>query len=158
MPSCFRISICGKQDRSVDDIEAAMLTPHKSPENHASTANDGGLIRSPSISLARGSGAIPVIGEKFAANLVTGIASMSAPLAVSPGVSTLLPYLSDAYDSGAYSRSFDFSWSLSLVSSTRKPTKNLPQYHDADESDVFFLSGAGSRGLLSMQKLWDRVS
>ena len=34
-----------------------------------------------------------------------------------------------------------FGWSLSLSSITRKIDKGLPQYQDADESDVFILSG-----------------
>lgn len=38
----------------------------------------------PSISLPKGGGAIRFIGEKFAANPVTGTGSMSVPIAVSP--------------------------------------------------------------------------
>jgi hypothetical protein len=33
-------------------------------------------------------------------------------------------------------------WTLSLPSITRKTDKGLPKYRDADESDVFILSGA----------------
>jgi hypothetical protein len=39
----------------------------------------------PAISLPKGGGAIRGMGEKFAANPVTGSRSMSIPLAVSPG-------------------------------------------------------------------------
>jgi hypothetical protein len=53
---------------------------------------------------------------------------------------------------------FGFGWSLSLASITRKTGKGLPRYHDADASVLFFLSDAGSRDLLSMQKLRDRCS
>jgi hypothetical protein len=39
----------------------------------------------PSLSLPKGGGAIRGIGEKFAANRVTGTGSMSVPIATSPG-------------------------------------------------------------------------
>ena len=42
-------------------------------------------ITPPSISLPKGGGAIHGIGEKFAANPVTGTGSMSVPIATSPG-------------------------------------------------------------------------
>ena len=97
---------------------------------------------SPSISLPKGGGAIRGIGEKFAANPVTGTGSMTVPIAVSPGRSGFGPQLSLSYDSGAGNGPFGFGWSLSLPSITRKTDKGLPKYADADESDVFVLSGA----------------
>jgi RHS repeat-associated protein len=96
----------------------------------------------PSISLPKGDGAIRGIGEKFAANPVTGTGSMSVPIATSPGRSGFGPQLSLAYDSGAGNGPFGFGWSLSLPAITRKTDKGLPQYRDAEESDVFILSGA----------------
>ena len=39
----------------------------------------------PTISLPKGGGAIRGVGEKFAANPVTGTGSMSVPIATSPG-------------------------------------------------------------------------
>jgi RHS repeat-associated protein len=82
------------------------------------------------------------MGEKFAANPVTGTGSMSVPIATSPGRSGFGPQLSLSYDSGAGNGPFGFGWSLSLPSITRKTDKGLPQYQDAEESDVFILSGA----------------
>ena len=82
------------------------------------------------------------MGEKFAANPVTGTGSMSVPIATSPGRSGFGPQLSLSYDSGAGNGPFGFGWSLSLPSITRKTDKGLPQYLDAIESDVFILSGA----------------
>jgi RHS repeat-associated protein len=98
--------------------------------------------RAPSISLPKGGGAIRGIGEKFAANPVTGTGSLSVPLAVSPGRSGFGPRLSLSYDSGAGNGPFGFGWSLSLPSITRKTDKGLPRYRNAEESDVFILSGA----------------
>lgn len=97
---------------------------------------------SPAINLPKGGGAIRGIGEKFAANPVTGTGSMSVPIATSPGRSGFGPQLSLSYDSGSGNGPFGFGWSLSLPSITRKTEKGLPQYFDAQESDVFVLSGA----------------
>ena len=96
----------------------------------------------PSISLPKGGGAIRGMGEKFAANPVTGTGSMSIPIATSPGRSGFGPQLSLTYDSGSGNGPFGFGWSLSLPSITRKTDKGLPQYLDAEESDVFILSGS----------------
>ena len=100
----------------------------------------------PSISLPKGGGAIRGIGEKFAANPVTGTGSMSVPIATSPGRSGFGPQLSLSYDSGSGNGPFGFGWSLSLPAITRKTDKGLPRYQDgqkqAADSDVFILSGA----------------
>ncbi|PTQ91464.1 RHS repeat-associated protein [Nitrosomonas nitrosa] len=96
----------------------------------------------PTITLPKGGGAIRGMGEKFAANPVTGTGSMSVPIATSPGRAGFGPQLSLSYDSGAGNGPFGFGWSLSLASITRKTDKGLPQYQDSEESDVFILSGA----------------
>src|SRR6266508_2322459 len=96
----------------------------------------------PALSLPKGGGAVRGIGEKFAANPVTGTGSISVPLATSPGRAGFGPQLSLSYDSGAGNGPFGFGWSLSLPSITRKTDKGLPRYFDAEESDVFILSGA----------------
>src|SRR5262249_16020143 len=96
----------------------------------------------PSISLTRGGGGIRGIGEKFSANPVTGTGSMTVPIAVSPGRSGLAPQLALSYDSGAGNGPFGLGWNLSLPAITRKTDKGLPKYQDAEESDVFILSGA----------------
>lgn len=95
----------------------------------------------PSISLPKGGGAIRGIGEKFAANPVTGTGSMTIPIPASPGRSGFGPQLSLSYDSGSGNGSFGFGWTLSLPAITRKTDKGLPQYLDAEESDVYLLSG-----------------
>ena len=99
-------------------------------------------IAPPAISLPKGGGAIRGMGEKFAANPVTGTGSMSVPIATSPGRSGFGPQLSLSYDSGSGNGPFGFGWNLSLPSITRKTDKGLPKYQDADDSDVFILSGA----------------
>lgn len=113
-----------------------------SPET--SRDHQGGAQKSlaPAISLPKGGGAIRGIGEKFAANPVTGTGSMSVPIACSPGRAGFGPQLSLTYDSGSGNGPFGFGWSLGLPQITRKTDKGLPQYHDAQESDVFIMSGA----------------
>ncbi len=96
----------------------------------------------PTLSLPKGGGAIRGIGEKFGANPATGTGSMSVPLATSPGRSGFGPQLSLSYDSGSGNGPFGFGWSLSTPAITRKTEKGLPEYRDAEESDVYILSGA----------------
>jgi len=108
------------------------------------------VVSSPKIELPKGGGAIRGIGEKFAANPVTGTGSMSVPVATSPGRSGFDPDLSISYDSGAGNSPFGFGWNLSIPAITRKTDKGLPLYRDADESDVFILSG--SEDLVPMLK------
>lgn len=89
-------------------------------------------VAAPSIALPKGGGAIRGIGEKFAANPVTGTGSMTVPIATSPGRSEFGPQLSLSYDSGSGNGPFGFGWSLSLPSITRQTDKGLPCYNDAD--------------------------
>jgi RHS repeat-associated protein len=99
-------------------------------------------VAAPQLALPKGGGAIHGIGEKFAANPVTGTGSLTVPIAVSPGRAGFGPQLTLSYDSGAGNGPFGMGWSLSLPSITRKTDKGLPQYDDDAESDVFVLSGA----------------
>jgi RHS repeat-associated protein len=114
----------------------------KQPENTPGTQGKDSSPTLPAITLPKGGGAIRGIGEKFAANPVTGTGSMTVPIATSPGRSGFGPQLSLSYDSGAGNGPFGLGWSLSLPSITRKTDKGLPQYRDAEESDVFLLSGS----------------
>jgi len=101
----------------------------------------GQSVAVPSPSLPKGGGAIRGIGEKFAANPVTGTGSLTIPLAGSPGRSGFSPQLSLSYDSGAGNGPFGFGWDLALPSITRKTDKGVPRY-DRDSEDIFMLVGA----------------
>ncbi|WP_428265996.1 SpvB/TcaC N-terminal domain-containing protein [Haliangium sp.] len=96
----------------------------------------------PSVTVPKGGGAIRGIGEKFAANPVTGTGSFTVPVAVSPGRSGFGPELALSYDSGSGNGPFGWGFGLSLPAITRKTDKGLPRYVDEDESDTFILSGA----------------
>ncbi|CAH0353123.1 hypothetical protein AQB9606_03073 [Aquabacterium sp. CECT 9606] len=67
---------------------------------------------------------------------------MSVPVTLSPGRGGFGPQLALSYDSGSGQGTFGLGWSLALPSISRKTEKGLPRYLDADESDVFLLSGA----------------
>jgi len=108
----------------------------------ASQQDQTSFAQPPSISLPKGGGAIRGIGEKFAANPVTGTGSMTVPIFTSPGRSGFGPELVLSYDSGSGNGPFGFGWSLSLPSITRKTDKGLPRYLDSIESDTFILSGS----------------
>ncbi|MEO8562247.1 MAG: SpvB/TcaC N-terminal domain-containing protein [bacterium] len=103
---------------------------------------DAQRIALPTLSLPKGGGAIRGIGEKFAANPVTGTGSTSVPIPTSPGRAGFGPQLALTYDSGSGNGPFGFGWSLAVPAITRKTDKGLPQYDDGAESDVFLLSGA----------------
>jgi RHS repeat-associated protein len=118
-----------------------LLENHKEV-NTKKRGTEGEKSPVPAISLPKSGGAIRGIGEKFGVNPVTGTASLSVPIVATPGRSNFGPQLSLSYNSGAGNGPFGFGWDLSLPSITRKTDKGLPRYLDADESDVFILSGA----------------
>jgi RHS repeat-associated protein len=122
-------------------------------------ADDTFCVSAPQISLPKGGGAIRGIGEKFAANPVTGTGSLTVPIYASPGRSGFGPQLSLSYDSGAGNGPFGLGWSLALPSITRKTDKGLPRYDDADRSDIFILSGAEDLvpALVETNSAWKRV-
>lgn len=109
---------------------------------HTLQERPGPATGAPSLSLPKGGGAIRGIGEKFTASPVTGTGSISIQIPTSPGRSGFGPQLQLSYDSGAGNGTFGLGWSLSAPAITRKTDKGLPQYRDAEGSDVFVLSGA----------------
>jgi len=121
------------------------MSPVDGPTASPSDRNDddgASTPVAPVVTLPKGGGAIRGIGEKFAANPVTGTGTMSVPIPSSPGRDGFGPDLALSYDSGASAGPFGFGWSLRLASVTRKTDKGLPRYRDAEESDVFLMSGA----------------
>ncbi len=111
------------------------------PPSNSQSDSSSKSIQPPAVTLPKG-GSIRGMGEKFAANPVTGTGSMSVPITTSPGRSGFGPQLSLSYDSGTGNTIFGFGWSLSNPSITRKTDKGLPSYNDDAESDVFILSGS----------------
>src|SRR5215217_778778 len=132
--------------------------PSRQAGNGANKGAEDGRPPVPAISLPKGGGAIRGMGEKFAANPVTGTGSLSVPIYTSPGRSGFGPQLSLSYNSGAGNGPFGWGWSLSIPSITRKTAKGLPKYQDAEESDVFILSGAEDLvpALKEVNAQWER--
>jgi hypothetical protein len=124
------------------------------------TGGEGRAASPPILSLPKGGGAIQGIGEKFAANPVTGTGSMTVPIATSPLRAGFGPQLTLSYDSGSGNGPFGFGWSLSLPSISRKTDKGLPQYNDTQESDSFVISGAEDLAptLTFSGSQWQRLS
>ncbi len=130
----------------------------KNGDNSNATSSGAGGEQSPAISLPKSGGAIKGIGEKFAANTITGTASLTLPVATSAGRSGFGLQLNLSYDSGSGNGPFGFGWGLSLPNITRKTDKGLPQYRDAEESDVFMISGAEDLTpvLVQVSGQWER--
>ena len=81
------------------------------------------------------------VGEKFAANPVTGTAATTIPLGLTGGRAGFNPDLALAYDSGAGNGSLGIGWRLNLASIQRKASKELPLYQDGSDRDTYLLSG-----------------
>jgi RHS repeat-associated protein len=114
----------------------------KNTVNQGDPGGGSSAFAAPSISLPKGGGAIRGVGEKFAANPVSGSGSTTVPIVTTPGRSGLTPQLTLSYDTASGNGPFGLGWNLSLQAITRKTDKGLPKYQDAEESDVFILSGA----------------
>ena len=109
------------------------------PTPAAKAPSSTGSSLLPAVSVPKGGGAIKGIGEKFTTNPATGTASLSVPIATSPGRAGFGLSLSLSYDSGSGNGPFGAGFSLSVPQVSRKTDKGLPKYTDAD---VFVLSGA----------------
>jgi hypothetical protein len=115
--------------------------PGSKPASGDGAGTAAPAMAAPSVSMPKGGGAIRGIGEKFSAAKVSGTATVSVPIFTSPGRSGLGPELSLSYDSGAGNGPFGLGWRLALPEISRRTDKGLPTYRDAEESDVFILSG-----------------
>lgn len=117
-----------------------MLTPQKQGRDGDDPAANRSASVVPTIQLSKGGGAIRGIDQKFAANPVTGTASLSIPVHSNSSRSDFSPQLSLSYDSGGGNSAFGFGWGISVPTIARKTDKGLPRYQDEDESDTFILS------------------
>ena len=84
--------------------------------NIPGASGDTFLTTPPALSLPKGGGAIRGIGEKFAANPVTGTGTFSMPIARSPGPRRLRPAALADLRLGAGNGPFGFGWSLVAAS------------------------------------------
>ena len=96
----------------------------------------------PALALPKGGGALRGIDEKFSVNAVNGTASVEIPLPLSPGRGGFTPALGISYNSGGGNSECGLGWGLGLPAIQRRTDRRLPEYDDAQESDVFLLAGA----------------
>lgn len=100
-------------------------------------------VVAPNVELPKGGGAIRGIGEKFAAESGDGHGDNERADSGELGsVAGFGPELLLSYDSGAGNGPFGFGWSLNTPQIARATNRGLPRYQDAEESDVFLLSGS----------------
>jgi RHS repeat-associated protein len=108
------------------------------------------------ISLPKGGGALHGIGEKFSPDLHTGTGNFTIPIALPPGRNGFQPQLSLTYSTGNGSGPFGLGWNLSVPGVSRKTSKGIPRYRDADidpiKHDTFILSGAEDLVLVTSLK------
>jgi hypothetical protein len=69
----------------------------------------------PTLTLPKGGGAIRGIGDKFAANPVTGSGKLTVPLRLSQSRSNFTPDLNISYDSSSGNSAFGFGWATNVV-------------------------------------------
>jgi len=79
---------------------------------NGNAADQNSAVTSLAITLPKCGCAIRGMGEAFAANPVTVTASMTVPIATSPGRSGFGPQLSLSYDSDFGNGPFGFGWSF----------------------------------------------
>lgn len=82
-------------------IEDLMPQAFTKDTRNRGAAPEHQVVQAPAISHPKDGGAIRGIGEKVAANPVTGTGSMTVPIATSPGRAGFGPHLALSYDSGA---------------------------------------------------------
>jgi hypothetical protein len=122
----------------------------------------------PAMTLPKGGGAISGIGEKLAANPVTGIGAVLVPIAASPGRSGFGPQLSLSYDSRSANGAYSFGWYLSLSATTREADKCPPRHqgaavhlHRTKELFLLIRLGHNARFVRNQRRYWwasDRTS
>ena len=104
--------------------------------------SDNFILSIPQITLPKGGGAIKSIDEKFQVNAANGTAGFSIPFLFSPSRNSFMPSMALSYNSGSGNGIFGLGWNAEPASITRKTESKLPEYNDAEESDVFIFSGA----------------
>ena len=106
------------------------------------------------ISLPKGGGAVSGLGEKFSADLFTGAAHFTVPIAVPAGRSGLTPELSLAYSTGTGNGPFGMGWQLSLPGVSRRTARGIPRYVDDTWSIGQKMTWLKSKGLLGAM-IWE---
>lgn len=123
-------------------LQAAPVVPAAFNSQQKDEPSASHLLQIPSIAQPKGGGALKSIDEKFQVNAANGTASISISIPFSPSRSDFTPQLTLAYNSGSGNSAFGLGWDISLPSIRRRTDKMIPRYQDAEESDIFQMTGA----------------
>ena len=141
--------MAARSEPHVGNRSTCSWSPANSGPTARSTDEKSFQISPPAISLPKGGGAIRGIGEKFAANPVTGSSTFSIPLPASPGRGGFGPQLALELRLGQRQwRRSGSAGAWRCPSITRKTDKGLPRYADGDRHVPDLRrrgSGSGSR-------------
>lgn len=97
----------------------------------------------PELELPKGGGALASIDESLTVNAVTGTASLSLPLPLSPGRDGFGPKLALQHDSGLGNSPFALGWGCAPPSIARRSRARIPRFiDDGPDADPIELSGA----------------
>jgi len=96
----------------------------------------------PKVTLPKSGGSIRSIDEKFSVNAANGTAGCNIPFPFSASRNSFMPSLGLSYSSGSGNSEFGLGWNAAPAAIARRTDKQLPQYRDAAESDIFVLAGA----------------
>src|SRR5579885_3851956 len=99
-------------------------------------SESGFALRIAPPSLPKGGGAIRGMGEKFAANPVSGTGAASVPIYASPGRGGFGPQLVLGYDSGAGNGPFGLGWHVAVPALSRPTDQRLTCSTATLEPDV----------------------
>ncbi len=121
-----------KNEQSAEPQARKEGTRHKSPFQPAAP---------PPLNLPKSGGALRGLGEKFQAGGPTGTGNLRVPLPISACRGGTEPALSLSYDSGQGHGPFGMGWNVSVPNIARRTDKGIPRYENAEESDIFILSG-----------------
>ena len=115
-----------------------------SSENNSDNKSSSGYASSsaPEIVLPKGGGSIRSIDEKFSVNAANGTSGSSIPFPFTSSRNGFMPGMTLGYNSGSGNSVFGLGWNAEPAAIVRRTDKQLPQYNDVDESDIFVFSGA----------------
>ena len=94
------------------------------------TGGDKTGVSSQSISLPSGSGTVQGMGESFSAQLSTGIATFSVPIALPAARGAAQPSLALSYSSSGGHGVAGVGWDIGVPFIARQTDRGIPQYND----------------------------
>ena len=85
------------------------------------------------ILVPKGGWALQGIGETFAPDLFTGTGNVTVPIALPPGRNGFQPEVNFVYSTENGNGPFGLGWALSIPGVSRKTSKGVPRYSDAED-------------------------